>query len=56
MARIWLRACHPVPMIPTDPASGRAMYLVATALAAPVRICPSRLASIIASSSPVSVL
>ena len=38
MACTWLRACHPVPKIPSVRASGRAIYRVATPLAAPVRI------------------
>ena len=45
-ASSWLRACHPAPRIPAVCASSRAIQRVATPLAAPVRICPRRLASI----------
>ena len=47
----WLSACQPVPISPSVLASGFARCRAATALAAPVRSCPSRSASISASSS-----
>ena len=48
-ASTWVRACLPVPISATLPAPGFAIFSVATALAAPVRIAPSALASMIAS-------
>ena len=42
MASSWVRACRPVPMMPTVLASARASRRVARPLAAPVRICDTR--------------
>ena len=48
----WVSAWKPHPMIPSRRAPGRARYFAATALAAPVRSCPRRFASMTAMQAP----
>ena len=54
MASAWVRAWRPVPMTARRWAPARAMYLVATALAAPVRRAPMAKTWTMATSAPVS--
>ena len=49
-----LRPCTPQAMMPADSLSGRARYLAATAVAAPVRCAVIQVASMIAVGRPVS--
>ena len=53
IAMAWLRACQPVPTIASRRASRRASQRDATPEAAPVRVCPRRSPSMIASGSEV---
>jgi hypothetical protein len=53
-AAICVRDCLPAPMTPSVRAPALASSFVAIPLAAPVRICPNRSASIIAMSLPSS--
>ena len=55
IAASCVRACEPLPMIAAVFASWRAMYRVATPLAAPVRTAPRALAAMKAIGSAVSM-